>query len=480
MREIASFMVADPHDVGKIKTFTRFLKGSIARNELGDPIVKQWSSVVNEYVLRISRLGEQDLPQHEWRQLGDILYNLEQNRYHGMLDCAGYCFYRAKEYEHAVNCWEKYGVPQKREYYLAKAELCRFPGGLEWLERAKDYKRIIAEWEKAGGLEKAAAERWLKFVGPTFEKKAQHWEAVPVYMQLGNIAKVLDCFDKGSKKVTTLDLQKELVHLVEYLTGKNCWIEAFNVLDKYETAGRGTNRAKLRYYVIRQLAHSDLTPESIPRSQRQLYERFIGRVLEVNDWQEHLSPQEVGTVLERIGSFNKTGEFYSRFLNNSKLQQFARERWILNMKRYGNYLKEQDQNEPSEQIRIELSNRAHDWGIRLDRLDDLPHYPIAKPEKEKELTKQRKKFQIGHIEVVLLRNEKLVLLIDTYNLTAVRVDLKEGKVTGQEVKFTTRRSGEISFDVPQSSYRGTAVYGVERPSIKLEVQGVAGIYSIKF
>jgi len=393
MYGIASFMVAKPRDVNAIKTFTRFLKQCITSNQLGDPLVKQWRAAMNEYVGRISSLSEQDLLQTEWRELGDILCSLEQNRYHGVLDCAGQCFYRAKEYRHAVKCWEQCGVTKKREYHLAKAEVSGFPDGLESLQQAEDYERIIAEWGRAGGLEEATGRKWLKFVGPALEMEGQHWTALPVYMQLGDSAKVLDCFAKGSKKVATSELWEGLVRLVRYLVDGDRWTDAFHAIDEYEAAGSNAARVKLRCYVVREFADSGVTSESIPRDQRRLYEKFIDRALQANDWQRYLSMEEVGAALERTGNHNKTVEFYSRFLDDSKLQQFARERWIFNKKRQENYFRSQGQKEQAEQIRIELSNRGYDWGIRLDRLDDLPLYPAVRPQKEREFADNEKDSQ---------------------------------------------------------------------------------------
>ena len=291
--------------------------------------------------------------------------------------------------------------------------------------------------------------------------------------------RVLDCFAELSKEVTPSDLWEELVRLIEYLIHRDRWTDAFSVIDKYERAGRNADRVQLRCRVVRELAYSGVTRESLPRDQRQLYEKFIDWVLKVNDWQRYLSPQEVGAALERIGAFNKTLDFYWRFVDDPELRQFARGRWILNKRRQEDHFRNQGQKARAEQISVELSNRAHDWGIRLDRLGDLPYYPTLTPEKgREEFVDQREKFQIGHIEVILLRDKKLALLMDTHSLTTLRVDLMEGKVNGQEVKQRTPRSGELVFDVPESGYRGTAFYGGERPRIELEVQGVAGTVSI--
>lgn len=390
MYGIASFMVAKTRDVNAIKTFTQFLKQCITSNQLGDPLVKQWRAAVNEYVVRISSLRKQDLLQTEWRELGDVLCTLEQNRYHEVLDCAGQCFYYAEEYGHAVKYWEKCGVTKKREYHLAKAEVSGFPDGLESLQQAEDYERIIAEWKMAGGLEKATGREWLKFVGPALEMEGQHWAAIPVYMQLGDSGKVLGCFAKGSKKVATLEFWEGLVHLVKYLVNRDRWTDAFHAIDEYEAAGSNAVRIKLRCYVVREFADSGVTYESIQRDLRRACDKFINRALQGNDWQRYLSLQEAGAALERTGSFNSIDEFYSRFLGNSKLKQFARERWMLNKRRQEDYFRSEGEKEKAEHIRIELSNRGYEWGIRLDRLNDLPHYPTVKPQKERKFADNEK------------------------------------------------------------------------------------------
>jgi hypothetical protein len=84
-----------------------------------------------------------------------------------MLYRAGTCFYRAKNYERAVQCWERCDSTQQRKYYLAKASVLGLPKGLEYLEKAGESEQIVNEWNQAG---RPHTQLWLKYVAPILEK----------------------------------------------------------------------------------------------------------------------------------------------------------------------------------------------------------------------------------------------------------------------------------------------------------------------
>ncbi len=496
MREIAVFMITDPRNVNAIKTFTQFLGHCIGSNRLGDPLARQWRTVVNEYARRISDLAEQDLGQDEWEWLGTILEALESARYRveiggyrGVLDLAGLCFYRAANYRRAITCWEGCGATQRREYFLAQVSVLGLPAGLEWLRKASGDDGVLDEWEKAGGLTSAADRRWLEYTGPALQRKNRFRDAFQVYMQLGDTGKLQESFAQASKVLAPSDLWVDLVSLVRYLTQRNLWAEAIDALDQYlpKVVGRDVEKTDLQCEIVRELAYSDLKPENLTRDQRQRYQNLVKEVESVQDWQQRLSPKELGAAMERIGLLLiDILRFYEQFVSSPDLeiQQFARERWIITKRKHEDYFKKQGQENRAGEIAKELANKAHDWGIRPDT--DLPLYPSLGPRRETsvhgvplgtrvdEFPDGSFKFQVGQIEVRVVRATKRVLLTDTNSLTTLLVDLERGEVSGQaNVVLGEVESGQLPFEVPTSGYSGTAFYASEKPQFELIVHGIS-------
>jgi tetratricopeptide (TPR) repeat protein len=500
MRELAAFMIKDPKDVDAINAFTQFLKKCIGSNRLGDPLTKQWRTVVNEYARRISSLAEQGLKQDEWEQLGVVLealenarYRVELGEYRGVLDLAGICFYRAKNYSCAVACWERCGAVEtfkrKKEYCLAKARVLGLPDGLRWLVKLRDDDRILKEWQKAGGLVGATDRRWLEYIGPALQRQKRYPDAFQVYMRLGDTRKLLESFGQASEVLPPPDLWETLVSLVGYLIHQNFWVKVLDVLEEYfpKVVGRDAEKASLRYDVVRGIAYSELEPVKLTRAQRQRYERFLGEVELAQDWQQYLSPEEFGAAMERIGLLLvDVLRFYEQFVSNPEpeVQRFARERWVVTKKKHREYVKRRGPEDREKEILRELENRARKWDMRSDV--DLPLYPSLGPLREidvhgvplgtrvEEFPDGSFKFQVGQIEARVVRAKKRVLLMDTNSLTTLLIDLDRGEISGQaDVLLERVEDGRLSFEVSASGYSGIAFYEAGKPRLELRVQGVS-------
>lgn len=502
MRELAVFMITDPKNVDAINTFTQFLQNCIGSNRLGEPLTKQWRTVVNEYARRISSVAEQDLKQDEWDQLGTVLealekamYRVELSGYRGVPDLAGLCFYRAANYRRAIACWEGCGATQRREYFLAQVNILGLPAGLEWLRKAAGDEGILDAWEKAGGLASATDRRWLEYMGPALQRKKRFRDAFQVYMKLGDTGKLRESFAQASELLSPSDLWVDLVSLVHYLTQQGFWAEVLDVLDKYlpKVVGRDVEKASLQCEIVRELAYSDLKPESLTRDQRQRYQNLVKEVESAQDWQQRLSPKELGAAMERIGLLLvDILRFYEQFVSNPDLeiQQFARERWIVTKRKHEDYFKRQGQDNRARETSRELANKAHDWGMRSDI--DLPLHPSLGPRREigvhgvplgtrvDEFPDGSFKFQVGQIEVRVVRATKRVLLTDTNSLTTLLIDLERDEVSGQaDVVLERAESDRLSFEVPASGYSGIAFCAGENPRLELKVQGVSETISFE-
>jgi len=494
--DMAVFMTSSQTDVGPVRSFTRVLTDCIGRKQLGNSLSRQWREVVKEYVYRTAHLGERDLPASEWQDLGTLLRELDKTGYPGLVDLAGTFFYRATAYGPAVVCWEQAGITEKAEYYRAKAEVIGFPDGLAYLEKAKDYERIVSEWEKIGGSQKVTEVRWLKHVGPALEQLKRYREAFFVYTASADTKKARDMFAKGSKQLTNADRWKGLLHLIDYLVHRHLWIDAVQVLQSHEpdVVDHDTEKRRLSFDLARELAYSDLDPSKVSTAERQQYERFIEEILKASDWHKCLTIQEVGCALERIGGILSCLKFYERFQSDSdpELRRYAQGRWIVSKRKQEEHVRApggQAANERADQIHTELSNRAFDWGIRADT--ELSPLPMLRPRGVEGLPLGTSvehlgggsiRFQVGGLEVRTNATSKLVLITDTSTFKTLRVDLAAGQVSGLSELEMEQGSGigQISFHVPTSGYSGVLSHDAEKTCLELRVQGAPGTVSLEF
>ncbi|HAG81501.1 MAG TPA: hypothetical protein DCL61_10090, partial [Cyanobacteria bacterium UBA12227] len=79
---------------------------------------QQWKEAIREYADRIhGLLSNVDIMPEQWQQFGEVLVALDAVGYKGVKSLGGECFYRAKNYQQAVNSWEVDNVAKKPEYH---------------------------------------------------------------------------------------------------------------------------------------------------------------------------------------------------------------------------------------------------------------------------------------------------------------------------------------------------------------------------
>lgn len=369
---IAVFMnQVESSNLDAVRNFTRFLKDCITNNQLECNLSsKQWKTALEEYAKRIVLLlSGTNLGLKEWQRFGDVLEALGLFGDNEMLNRAGACFWRAKNYESAVRCWENCNATRKRDYYLAKAEVLGFPACLEYLEKAGDHDRIIIEWEAAG---KPLTTQVLISVGAALEIQQRYHSAFYVYLRVDNVVKVQECFERLSQGKQRGALEK----LVQYLIRKEHWSELSEILEKYfsRESRIDSRKASLRFDIVYEVAYSKLKPEDIGQDY-QRYEKFIKeQVLSSETWQNHLLMEQVGIALEKMGALVETLRFYEEFVShtNPALQQFARERWIVTKRKQVDYFIAQSQSDKAAKSQSELQRNAAYWEISVDAVPFEP------------------------------------------------------------------------------------------------------------
>jgi hypothetical protein len=469
-RSIVEFMAQTPKTFANIKSFTRFLEENLANKLLAENrLVKPWKAAIQEYSRQIrSLLREKPLDKKDWQRLGDVLEGLDEAKYHGLLELAGDCFYHAQNLRRAVRCWREGGATQKREYNLAEAELLGFPEGFPYLEKVGDYQRIVNEWEKAG---KPGTQQWLKYI---------------------------DCIGQALEK------QHREKDWIEYLIRTKRWVDAITAIDKYPKA----ETMQFRLAWIRQLSRSNLTPEQA-RDFRSRYVGFLEKVLSHSQWRQHLSVEEIGVALEKIGELVPTLRFYEKFVNHddSYLSQFARKRWIATKLKQRDYAVVAEPKR-AEEIRQEITRKAYDWVIipaevspeppRLDVQVTLESTSVTKEENSdfvasdsdlgiiglppgtqiKLINREIKiySFQVAHLEMKRVRRELTLWVWIRDTVTSkelqVTIDRKRSRIKIGDVAIEAFDGHQLRFGNPERDYKGIVFYSSEQPRIELQIRGI--------
>ncbi len=462
-RSIVEFMVKTPKTFVNLKVFTRFLEENLANNLLAENrLVKPWQAAVQEYSRQIrSLIREKQLNKKDWQRLGDILEGLDEAKYYGLLELAGDCFYRAQNLKRAVRCWRESGSTKKQEYNIAEAELIGFPEGLPYLEKVGEYQRIVREWENAG---KPGTQQWLQYIeiiGQALEKENR---------------------------------QKDWI---EYLIRTKRWIDAITAIEKSPQAE--INKSRLTW--LRQLSRSNLTSEQA-RDFRSRYVGFIEKVLSNTQWRQHLSVEEVGVALEKVGELVPTLRFYEKFVDadDPNLSQFARKRWIATKIKQRDYAIVAEPKR-AEEIRQEIARKAYDWVIIPAEVSpEPPRLDIASSSKDhSKLTSEESdlgivglpagtkiklinseikiySFQVAHLEMKRVRRGLTlwVLIRDTVTSKELQViiDRKRGQIKVGDLAIEAFDGHQLRFGSPERDYKGTVFYSGEHPRIELQIRGI--------
>lgn len=474
---IVDFMTQNHKNLETLKKFTLFLEENgekLPKNYLSKP----WKTAIQEYVRQIAKLQKYPkIEQKDWQKFGDILEALDSAKYNGCAELAGDCFYRAENFKRAVTCWNACKATQKREYNLAYAEVQGFPEGLEYLEKAEAYRRIVGEWEKAG---KPRNTQWVKN------------------------------FEYVERALIKLNRHKELV---EYLIQTKRWVEAIAAVEKCSEA----EATSLRYDLLREIARSNLTPEEA-RVGRSRYKLLIERIQASPDWRQHVTIKQLGIALERIGEFVPTLEFYEKFFHRSdnQIKQFAKERWLATKKKQLAYEESTTNTSRYNEIRQEIAAKVKEWNINLNSITLEPPSPDSQttqpivsnptsiPEQNLQTTPSEQpkswieglpngtelktlglgtaSFQIAQLEIKIAKTPTAmqILIADIFTSKVLRINLERSrcKIAGDAV-VETADPNQLSFKTSAEDYSGLIFYNSENPRIELNIPGCPSTISLK-
>jgi len=489
---------------------------------------KQWQQGIKEYARRMATLSpDSPLSSAQWQQFGEVLATLALANYPELKVQAGTCFYRAENYDQAIQYWDESDATQTPEYHQAKALTVEMPRGLAHLAQAGKADQIIREWRQAG---KPRDRQWLCYVAPALEMKHEYQQACVVYVGVDDLAKVKDCFRLASQDGIRIKL---LRLLFRYFFRYQYWQDALEFIDMdWSTViGSTEEKAVLNFDIVYELAGSELTPQSLSKDQRQDYERFMKqRVLANSDWQDYLFMPQVGIALEKLGLLVETLAFYEQFFNepNLKQRQFARTRWIATKKKQVEYVTNQGKLRKAAKFQSNLIKKAQQWTMNPDEISVIP--PLAPKERpihnkredgdkgelhHIEVTKNNHceicpdqpdspvtpsvtpaseteqltitglpseirveefeqgviGFTVHHLAIRVMQSIHHVLITDILSHREVRVDWAKCQVNLGDATVEAGDSQQLSFSLVASEYRGVLFCNQPKPRLELEIQG---------
>jgi hypothetical protein len=511
-RALAQFMLEKEYNPTAIWNFTEFLENCVNDRRLGKPSVRQWREVVARYTSEISNQGESDFTHYQWGRLGTMLLELKA---HGerTLECGGKCFFRAKNYQQAIECWKLCGATQTLEYFRARAENSGFPHNLEWLAKADDYQGVIEEWENAA-KPKTIKKEFLEEVVWALREQKRSWDGLSLAIDLDDVALVKECFKEAMESESGL---KEFGDLVKYLIKRNEWMEAITIVEESwpKMTASEQERTNLRCDIVKAIAYSELALEEMSLEERQgyakmnfeerqeydnklfenrqRYDNLIKKVTAVSSLPKHINFKEIGSALERIGNYRNILEFYQPLCENRQEEKrnFARERWIATKRKQETYHRNKGELEKAEDIRWEIEDKSRRWGIdfniqllpypdlskevleNLIRVKGLPNYIQLEPLKDGNI-----KFQVGDIEVQTKgKGDRRFLCFEDGNTGEdFRVILHDKRVSGSaNYRESFETEHRLHFVVADSGYRGKVVFGEDsKHYIELHFQSLVG------
>lgn len=514
-RALARFMRHKEYSPTVILDFTEFLEDCQNDRRLGKSFSRQWRKVVDRYTCEILRRGETDFTAYKWGRLGTMLLELQAHG-EGAIECGGKCFFRAKNYQKAIECWELCGATQTLEYFRARAENSSFPDNLEWLANAEDYQGVIEEWENAG-KPKTIKKEFLEEVVWALREQKRYWDGVSLAIYLEDLALVKECFKEALETEPSL---KQFGDLVKYLIQRNEWIEAITIFEESlpKVTASQQERSNLRCDIVKAIAYSDLALEEMSFEERQgyakmnfeerqeydkrfldnrqRYENLLKEVTTGYSLPKHLNYKEIGSALERIGNYGNTLEFYQRLCEERQEEKrnFARERWMATKRKQETYHRNKREFEKAEDISLEIEDKSRRWGMdvnvqllpypdlskdvleNLIRVRGLPNSIQLEPLKDGNI-----KFQVGEIEVQTKGKEgrRFICFEDGNTGEDFRVILHDKRVSGsanyRELFETEHRLHFVVTDRSENVFWGKVIFGGDNKHyIELHFKNLVG------
>ena len=481
-----------PQEITKV---TDLLATESKQNKLIEELDSTWQNFLDTYSDRIQQLltTPQVFSHDYWRKIARVLIDcFDEETTSQTKQLIARCLYFGRDYQDAVAYWEDIDDEplniehHSSHYYIAKAKLTTLPQGLKYLYRGKQYKIILQQWLKTGATLEPA---WLKYVALTFESISQYSKALAIYCHLNERAKIQECWKNLRTEPVKL---KDIKPIVRYYLKQQLWDEAIAFAEEL-------NLFKLQCYFIYRLAHSQLTPEKLNKLQRKNYQQFIEQhLLDNSQWQDYLNVEHLGIVLEKIGSFSTTLDFYERYVNSThqQSQNFTRDRWLAVKQKQIEYFRSGVKLAKVQKNQQQLITNARKWhrDLNLISLQTPLIQPISNTQKPTSsvvvtglppntktttLALGIQQFQLNHLLLRIAPSIERLAIIDLLSDRKILLNWRKGTIQLDTTTITTSANQPTSFSDTQGQY-SCVLWRETNPRLELKLNYYASIITIKF
>ncbi|MDJ0682437.1 MAG: hypothetical protein QNJ18_21565 [Xenococcaceae cyanobacterium MO_167.B52] len=439
---------------------------------------KPWTIAISTYQSLVRKLLYQpyNIPKQKWLDVAQVLLHWNEGDPSSNYGIAARCFAFAQDYQQALTYWEKLGYPDQatdpkdlQKYYLTKAKVTPLPESLSYLLKAEKYALIINTWLKYG---KNQAPSWLKYVALAYEATNHFEQAFIVYCYLDQPLKVKQCWEQID---AASGQPKYLKKILTYYLDKEHWEQAISLAAQYFRVDR------LPYLFLYSLGQSQLSPDKLNKLERQRYQQFIQQsILHDSRWQQYITTQYLGVVLEKIGSFLHIFTFYEQYIESEDLQlrQFSRDRILVTKQQQINYFQDTNQTEKAQKVQQELTKLAKKWAIDLETLSySTPEIELKKPHKKpqtkttcyirgltpniktKTLAEGIYQFQLHHLIVRLMPTTAQMAIADTLSGKIVHFDGMLNKLQIDTTIITLPKNQPLSLQETLGNYNLALIKG---------------------
>ena len=433
-----------------------------------------WENAIAAYKFLVQKFIAKPkiLAENNWQKIAQVVLNWNEDTSARAYIFQAQCLTLSKDYHQALTYWEKAGYPEKiidnedrKKYYLVKAKLTPLPQALEYLAKAEKYPLLINVWFKYG---KSRDGSWLKYVAIAYEATNHFEQAFIIYHHLDDPVKVEQCWEQINPPERKI---KYLKKILNYYLAQQHWQQALSLVEKYVSLNH------LPYIFVCNLGQSQLLPHNLNNSERQSYQQFIQQhILHNGQWQNYFTPQYLGIVLEKIGSFLEIFSFYGQYTNSSdaNLCEFSRRRWLATKLRQITYLQNTHQIAQLQKAQKKLTNFANKWQIKIETVSpSIPLIQLEKPHKRtlnnlskvgwkviglpshidlKTIAHGVYQFQLHHFIVRLIPTTKQIAIADTLTGKIVSFDGRGNKLQIDTTTITLSNNQQISLSETLGNY----------------------------
>jgi len=340
LKHRAAYFLNDNQNASNCESFLDFIltemQGSNSYEIICD---EKWSKVVIQNLLHaFSKLENYNNFSMVYLKLVMIERNglLIQDSYD-----IGLIAYRAKQYKEAVDRWDRMHIkPNTDDYKTAKADVLDFPENLEWLAKIGKNESILKIWQEHKN--DTISQQNANLIIESFIHQGDITSAIEMLRKYPdtNILETL-IRQEGQKSIDVL--AKLYPILLKHNLDQEHWSEA---IETYHAAKKtkAIDSQVLRILIINVASCKDFYNVTTINNRDEIAAIIKKDVIDTV-WENIVGITAVGLAIERTTKIVYALEFYERAFKNDKLPipatdtdiKFAKERWIINLKRLADY-----------------------------------------------------------------------------------------------------------------------------------------------